>query len=55
MAYVIYYEIMELMHFLGIALVHIQREQNVLVDMMANWGVGLSSIFFDSVILNSYV
>lgn len=48
LAHVIY-EIRELMNVLIVTLVHVLREQNVLADKMANWGVGLPSIFVDSV------
>lgn len=39
------HEIRELSRLLGVSLVHIPREQNVLADKLANSGVGLSLVF----------
>ena len=38
---------------LGISLSHIPREQNALVDNLAKWGVGLSSLYISSVLPDS--
>lgn len=46
------YEILDLSDLLGVSYVHVLRDQNCLVDKLANLGVGLSSIYIGSELLN---